>query len=107
MRNRIEARCRSWIARNKNQLTVLGAFFRPLEVVFYLERLVVFIDAEERHIQIIARKCEVIRITAKESNRKFRREYQAHIGVLFITIEIVLAALIKRDDVAPQACFFI
>src|ERR1019366_6728026 len=46
----------SRVARNENQVTVLYAHRRPLQVIVDLGRLSVFIGTEERNIQIVAGK---------------------------------------------------
>ena len=65
--------------------------------------LVIFIDAKQRHVQIVARVFKVVGIAAQKRNFKFGREYQTHVGVLFVAIDVVLPALIKGDHVATQS----
>ena len=68
-----------------------------------MDRLVVFVNPDQGHIDVETRKIEVVRIAAKERRLKFGRKHQPYVGVPFVTIEIVLAALVKRDHVRPQA----
>ena len=64
-----------------------------------MNRLVIFIDAHQRHVDIEARKIKVVGVAAEEGRLKFRRKHQTDVGIFLITIKIVLAALIKRYDV--------
>src|SRR5205814_697916 len=76
---------------------------RPLQVVLNLRRLAVFVDPEEAHIEVEARKLEVVRIAAEERDLLLGREDQADVGVALETIKMIRAALVERDDIAPQA----
>ena len=68
-----------------------------------MNRLIIFVNAHQRHVDVEARKVEIVRIAAKKRGLKFRHENQTHVGVFFIAIEIVLSALIERDDVRTKA----
>src|SRR4051794_25671966 len=65
-------------------------------------RLTVFVNTDERHVDVEAREVEVVRIAAEERGLKLRHEHQTNVGVLLVTIKIVLSALVKRDDVGAQ-----
>ena len=67
-----------------------------------VNRFVVFIDPEKRDVEIVARVFEIIGIASEKRGRLFRRKDQPDIGVFFVAIEMVGAAIIKRDNVAPQ-----
>src|SRR5437867_8910252 len=58
-------------------ISLLGAALRPLEVLIEVRRLVFFIDAHERDIEVVAREVEVVGIAAEERDRKLRCEHQA------------------------------
>ena len=88
---------------NEHQLVVGGALRVPFEEVLGADRRAVFVDAEDRKVQVVARIREVVRIAAEKGHLLFRREHQSHIRVLLITIEPVLSALIQGDDVGTQA----
>src|SRR5206468_6354283 len=96
--DRVEAGCRTGIAGNENQIALFGARGRPLKITSGLNRLIVFIDPHQRHINIEAWKVEVVGISAKESGLKLEHKNQTNVGVFLITIKIVLSALVKRDD---------
>src|ERR1700694_4365517 len=98
MRNCVQASSRTWITCNENQFTFFGAGGRPFEETRGMHRLIVFVDADERHINIEAREIEVVRIAAKESSLKLRHKHQPHVGIFLIAIKIVLTALVKRDN---------
>jgi hypothetical protein len=69
-----------------------------------VDRFSVFVDTENADIQIIARILEIVGITAKKSDLLFGSENEPNIGVPLIAIELITAALIKRDDIAAQSC---
>ena len=75
----------------------------PLQVVLAVDRLAVLVNAEQRHVEVVARIGEVVRIAAEESDLLFRREHQAHVGVLLVAVEPVFAALVERNHVGAQA----
>ena len=91
------------MARNENQIAIFDTGFRPLQVVVEMDRLVVLVDTEEGDVQVIAREGEVVGIAAKKRGFEFRRKHQAHIGVLFVFVEVVNFARVERDHVAAQA----
>ena len=87
----------------KTSSSSLRAGLAPLQVVLDLGRLAVLVDAEEADVEVVARILEVVRIAAEEGDLLLRGEDQAHVGVLLEAIEVILAALVERDDVAAQA----
>ena len=58
------------MAGNKDQIAVFRAGLRPLEIVRDFHRLIVFINSHQRHIEIEARKIEVVGVAAKEGRLK-------------------------------------
>ena len=102
MGDRIQTCRRARIAGVENQIAFLGSSRRPFEVTRRTNRLIFFVNAHQRHVDVEARKVEVVRIAAKKCGLEFRHENQTHVGVFFIAIEIVLSALIERDDVATK-----
>ena len=93
------------MTRDEDELAVFGARFAPLEEVFRTVRLVVFIGAEERDIEVVSRVSEVVGVAAEEPDAFFGREDEAHVGKLFVAVQMILSALIHGDDVAAQAFF--
>ena len=65
-------------------------------------RLIIFVDAEETDVQIVAGIFEIIGIAAEEGGIEFRRKDQAHVGVLLIFIEVIHRAGVKSDHIAAQ-----
>src|ERR1041384_81514 len=94
------------ISRDEDQLAVFRSGLRPFEIVLAPDRLVVLINPEESHIQVVAWICKIIGIAAKKGDLKLRGKHKPHIGVLLVAIKIVLSALIKCDDVAAQPGLF-
>ncbi len=68
-----------------------------------MDRLIVLVNSNERHIDIEAGEVEVVRVTTKEGRLEFRHKHQTNVSVFFVTIQIVLAALIQSYYVASQA----
>ena len=88
---------------NEHQFVVGRALGIPLQIVLRVDRLAVLVDAEQRHVQVVARIGEVVRVAAEEGGLLLGREHQPHVGVLLIAVEPVFAALVQRDDVGTQA----
>src|SRR5207249_3905450 len=105
--DRVEPIGMARVTRDEYKLVVFGTMLAPLEVVLDLGGLAIFIDAEETDIEVIARIGEVVRVAAIEGDLLFRGENQAHIGVAFEAIEVILTALVKGDDVAAQSGFLV
>src|SRR5436190_142035 len=106
MRDGVETRSRPWIADHESQVARFGSGRRPLEVTRRMYGLIVFVNTDQRHIDIESRKIEVVGIPAKKRCLKFGREDEPHVRIFLVTIKIVLAALIKRDDVRTQSRSF-
>ncbi len=88
---------------DENQIAIFDAGFRPLQVVVEMDGLVVLVDTEEGDVQVIAREGEVVGIAAKKCRIKFRRKYEAHVGVLLVLVEVVNFARVERNHVAAEA----
>src|SRR6185369_5841052 len=102
MCNRVETRSRTRIAGHENKVAFLDARGGPLEVILRMYWLTIFVNTHEGHVDIEAREIEVIRIAAEKRGLEFRHEHETNVRVFLVTIEIVLSALVKRDDVRPQ-----
>ena len=75
---------------------------RPLEIMLDLGRLAVLIDAEEADVEVVAGILEVVGIAAEEGGGLLGGEDQPHVGVFLVAVEMVQAAVVERDHVAPQ-----
>src|SRR4030095_2932338 len=106
MSNRVQARCRARMPGDENQITFLRARGGPLEVVRRLHRLIVLVNADERHVDVESWKVEVVRIAAEKRCLKFRNKHETNVRVLFVAIKIVLTTLVKRDDVGTHSSRF-
>src|SRR4051794_19391795 len=87
---------------NENQFVLGRAVRTPLEVMLDFDRFLVLVNTEETHVEVVARKFEVVRIATEKSNLLFRSENEPHVGVLLEAVQVVLAALIERRDVRSQ-----
>ena len=94
---------------HENQLIFPNRRPPPAEKRARLDRLFVLVGAEKSHIQNIAGKLEVIRITAEARNPQLGHEYQPDIRVSFITVQVVLSAVPQRDHFTfePRAARFL
>ena len=69
-------------------------------------RLAVFVGAEDTDIEIEARIFEIIRIAAVKSDLLFGSKDKPYVVVTLGTIKVIGAALVKRDHIGTQSCFF-
>src|SRR5688572_7269598 len=103
MSDGVQPRGRTRMAGHEDEASLFRARGGPLEVVLGTDRLIVFINTDQRHVDIETREIEVVRIAAEESGLKLRHEHQTHVGVFLVAIEIVLTALVKRHNVGTQS----
>src|SRR5258705_1728823 len=103
MSNRVEARSRARIACDEHQTSLFCARGRPSEVVLRMHWLVVLIDPHQSHVDVEAWEVEIVRITTEERRLKFRDEYQTHVGILLVPIEVVLSPLVKGNYIRAKA----
>ena len=82
-----------------------GAVDAPFEMRRRRDRLAVLVKPHEGAIEVVAREVEIVRIAAEERHLLFRREDEPHIGIFAVGVELVLAALIERDDLAAELRF--
>jgi hypothetical protein len=87
------------MAGDERELAGRRAFCATLQEVIGVQRLAVLVDAEKRHIDVIARVGEVIRVAAEEGCLLLGRKDEANICVCLVLVEPVLAAVVERDDV--------
>src|SRR6185369_2465972 len=106
VRHCVETRSRTRMASHKNEAAFLRSGRRPFEIVIRVHWLIVLANANQRHVDVEPREVEVIGIAAEESGLELRHKYETNVGVFLVTIEIVLSALEKGDDVRTQASGF-
>src|ERR1700679_3642416 len=88
---------------DKDEISIFDSDLGPLQIVVEMDGLVIFVDAKESDVEVVARKGKVVRISAKKCRCKFRCKYQPHVGVLFIFVEVINFAGVECDYVAAQA----
>ena len=91
------------MARDEDELAILGAVLAPLQVMRRPGGLAVLVGPEEADVEVVAGILEVVRIAAEKRRGEFGGEDQADVGVFLEGVEMVLPALIERDHVAAQA----
>ena len=94
------------ISGDKDEIAGLGSGGRPLEVVVEVHGLAVLIDAEVGDVEVVARILEVIAVAAEERHLRLRSKDDAHVGVLFVLVQVVHSAGIEGYDVAAEATLF-
>ncbi len=95
MRHGVQTIGAAGMSGNEDQLAFRRARLAPLQEMLDVHRLVVLVDAEEADIQIVARIFEIVGIAAEEGDRFLRSEHQAHVGVLFVAVQMILAAVVE------------
>ena len=91
------------MARHENEITGRDGPLSPREMVGHAGGPAVFVGPEKTDVEIEPWKLEVVGIAPEKRDLLLWREHQPHVGVFLRPIEMVAAALIERDDVAPQA----
>ena len=102
LRDRALAPGGPWMSRDENQFILPHPLLGPAQIVFGVRGLVIFVDAEERDVQVVARVREIVRIATEECRVEFGREHQAHVRVLFVFVEVVDFARVECHYVATQ-----
>src|SRR5688500_11807736 len=88
---------------HEDEIPIPGALLGPFEIILNLDWLVILVGPNQRHIYVEAWKVKVVGIAAKECRLKFRHKDQPNICILFVTIKIVLTALIEGNNVGSQS----
>ena len=74
------------MAGNKDQIVLRNPGAGPVQVVIEVRRLVVFVNAKERDVEVIPRIGEVVGIAAEKRGFEFGSKDQAYIGILFVFV---------------------
>ena len=90
---------------DKRQLAIARAARTEFQIIVDLRRLAIFVSAKDADIEIEARIFEVVRIAPKKRDLLLGRENQSDVIVAFESVQMVSAALIKRDHVRAQSGF--
>ena len=103
LRHRHAAAGATRVARYKSQLTLRGAGFAERQVIAGCQRFSIHtIKTQKRHIQVVARKIKVVRVTAKKSNRVFRGKHQTDVLHAAVFVEFVLATPKQRHHITAH-----
>ena len=93
------------IAAEEDQVALLDAFGAPLQVARSGGRLAVFVGAQERDIEAVAKIGNAVALASEEGDGVFGREDQAQIAVAAVLVKIVAAAGKQADHGADVAGF--
>jgi len=85
---------------HERQFAISGAIGREPEKVRGLRWLAVFVDSQQRHVQVVPWEREVVRVPTKERGAELGSEHQPDILVALVSVKMVGAAMVERDDVA-------
>src|ERR1700683_3993842 len=91
------------MAGDKCKLTGRSAFGAPLKEFVGVKWFAVFVDAEKRHVDVIARISEVVWVAAEEGGLLLGSKDEADIGIDLVLVKPILAAVIKGDNVGAKA----
>ena len=103
LRERVQPRGRAGVAGDQDELILLRAGGVPRQVVLRPNGLVVLVDAEDREIDVPSRVREVVRVSPEERDAELGRYNEAHVRVLLVLVEVVLAPGVEGDRVAAQS----
>ena len=97
--HRFLARGRARIAGGEHQLSILRAGGVEREEL-RVRRMAVVVRTQERHVEVVAREIEIVRIAAEEGRVLVRREHQPHVLVAAVAVQRGAATMVERDHVA-------
>ena len=86
---------RAGMAGDENEVAILRAGRIEMHGIDERDRPAVAIEAQQRHVERIAREVEIVRIAAEERRLHLRREGDADIVIAVIGVEPVLPAAIE------------
>jgi len=86
----------------EGHIAIGGALLGPGEVMGGLVGLIVFVNAEEAEIQIVAGPAEVVPVLAEGGHIVLRGHDQAHILVLLVAVDPDLPALVEIHRLTHQ-----
>jgi hypothetical protein len=103
LRHRHAARGTSRVARDEDRFALAQRALRPREVVVHrLGQAIAAVDPDEGHVQVVARKGEVVGVAAEEGHALFRGEGQADVLEAPILVQVIAPAEEEADDLATE-----
>ena len=88
---------RTRVTRGEYQFTRLRSALGKAEILGRMRRMAADIDAQERHVPVVAGVIEVVDIAAEKGGLLARRHDQAHVVEAAVFIHPVLPAVIQRN----------
>src|SRR5215831_7308463 len=86
-------------AAYENQFAVVRPIGIEFEKVLNLCRLTIFVHSKKADIEIVPRILEIVGVTAEEGHLLLRREDQPHVVITFVSVKMISAALVQRNDI--------
>ena len=71
---------------HEDEVPVGRAFRIPLQIIFDLDRTSVFVDAQQREVEVEAGVGEVVGIAAEERHLLLRCKHEAYVGILLVPV---------------------
>src|SRR5256885_1974076 len=93
---------RARMTADYDHLARLGARLAEREEILQPRRSAVFVDAQQRDVEVVAREVEVVRVAAAKRDRQLRGEGEAHVLETAIAVQMVETAVIEIDHVAAR-----
>ena len=91
------------MSRDEYRLVFGGSAGIPFQEMLGADWRAVLVHAKDREVEVVTRIGKVVRVAAEEGHLLLGREHQPDVGVLLVTVEPILCALVERHDVGPQA----
>ena len=60
------------------------------------------VNAHERHIEVVAREHEVVRVAAEECDLVFGRKHEADVLQAAVLVQVIAATAVQADDLAAE-----
>ena len=98
LRNAAQPRGAPRIAGDQHDIASIRRIEVEREMVRRRCRRAVLVKADEREIEAIAGKLEIIGIATERRDAMLRREHETHIGEAAVGVACIAAALVERDD---------
>ena len=102
LRDGVQTRCAAGMSRHEDQIAGGRPVRGPPQPLAWFERRAALVRPNEREVEVVAGKHEVVGVAAEKSGVELGNEDQAHILQPPIPIQVVLAAPVQRDDLTPD-----
>ena len=102
LRDGVQTRCAAGMSRHEDQIAGGGSVGGPPQPLAQFQRRAALVRPNEREVEVVAGKHEVVGVAAEESGVELGNENQTYILEPPIPVQVVLAAPVQRHDLAPH-----